>query len=118
MENYWGNVLNAFEAGVQMDLRLRLAIDFLKSPGMFSPASMGDEGKLARSGLDLATALLDEAAARGLVKDLPDTGEINAATKRHIERGVSAQVHQVEVQQREARRAGPMVGMPHGTFPQ
>lgn len=87
---YWGNVLSAFEAGVQMDLRLRLAMDFLKSP-LFENAAGGPR-VVASGALDLATALLDEAAARGMLKALPETDEITSAMRHHVGRSARAQV--------------------------
>lgn len=100
---YWGNVFSAFEAGVQMDLRVRLAMDFLKSSYFDGAAGeiqeVDDAGaevterNNARRALDLAGALLDEAAARGLLKELPDTSELSGPMKRHIERNARAQAY-------------------------
>lgn len=91
---YWGNVLSAFEAGVQMDLRLRLAMDFLKSPYFEGgPGVHPDAQRDAALALDLATALVEEAAARGMLKPMPETGEINAALRHHVERTVRVNAH-------------------------
>lgn len=98
---YWGNVLNAFEAGLQLDLRVRLAVDFLKSP--YFSASTGTPREIAEHALNLATELLEVSADRGLVKDLPDNGEINAPLRHHIERGVRAGAHQQAIGQRVMR---------------
>jgi hypothetical protein len=95
---YFGNVLSAFENGVQLDLRVKLAVDFLKSPS-FQVKPMW-EHEAAKSALDLADKLLAEALDRGWVRALPDTGEISALLKRHIERSVAAAAHQAQASQR------------------
>ena len=132
-DRYWGNVLNSFENGVQLDLRVKLAVDFLKSQyfqsaglhrGEQKPAEVpglieripGPEvttaARDARVALDLAEAVLEEAAKRGLVKELPDNGEIPAPMKHHIARSVAASAFQAEESQRAAARLGrPIMGM-------
>ena len=113
---YFGNELSAFEAGVQMDLRLRLAIDFLKSPAFEGAGRRpeGEQGDVAACALTLASSLLEQAEQRGWLKDLPETGEISGRLKRHIERNVNAQAHQMHA----ARCAsGPQV-IPGMTLPQ
>jgi hypothetical protein len=120
---YMGNVLSAFEAGAQLDLRVKLALEFLKSP-LFSDALQSgvpssepsvvvvDTRGLAEIALDLATDLLELGAERGLVCDLPDHGELSARMKHHIERSVAAGSFQAIESQRAARTAGPMLA-PH-----
>jgi hypothetical protein len=90
---YFGDVLTSFTNGVQMELRVKLAIEFLKSPGAISQASGGPAG-LATFALSLADALLGQATAQGLMKALPEDSELTQPTRRHIERQIRAQVYQ------------------------
>ena len=112
-ERYWGNVLNAFEGGVQMDLRLRLAIEFLKGG-----AICGEAMDAARAALDIAGELIRLADERGLLKDLPDTDGLNEPLKRHISRNIRAQLYQQNEAQRisqaEQPRVSPANGLPPG----
>jgi hypothetical protein len=94
-ETYFGDVLQSFANGLQLDLRVKLAIEFMKAhPCSGAPA----EG--AAYALDLATALIAEAGKRGLLKDLPEDTELNAPTRRHIDRQIRAQVYQQQAAQR------------------
>lgn len=90
-ETHFGNVLTAFENGVQLDLRVKLAVDFLKAPHLIAP---GEPAVQATHALLLATELLDQAQALGLVKDLPDTDELSAPARKHFTRIARAQVLQ------------------------
>lgn len=106
---YLGNVLASFENGCQIDLRVKLAIEFLKSP-YFAGAAVGleeQDEEIARRdalhALDLASALIEEGQARGLVLPLPDHGELTSSLRKHIERGARAQVYQQVAGQRAAR---------------
>jgi hypothetical protein len=92
---YFGDVLGSFANGVQLDLRVKLAVDFLKA----HPAQ-GPVAEAAAYALDLAAALLDEASRRGLTKDLPEDSELSAPMKRHIERQIRMQVFQNQAAQR------------------
>jgi hypothetical protein len=119
-ETYFGNVLSSFENGLQLDLRVKLAVDFLKAPGLFTSACEGtipDAKVVAAAALDLSDALLAEAAARGLVKSLPDTGEIPTTLRHHIERSVRAQVFQQVVAQRIGPEEAPAVQVNGGRLP-
>jgi hypothetical protein len=112
VENYWGDVLQSFANGVQLDLRVKLAVDFLKSPA-FQGAEANPEAAASRA-LTLATELLEQAQAAGLVKPLPDDDELNAAMKRHLSRNVRAQLYGQEAAQRI--QGEPKVAM-GGTLP-
>ena len=48
MSEYWGDVLQSFQNGVQLDLRVKLAIEFLKSPA-FSGDGASPEGAATRA---------------------------------------------------------------------
>lgn len=90
-ETYFGNVLTAFENGVQLDLRVKLAVDFLKAPHLIDACAPADQ---AAHALQLADELLSQAQAAGWVKDLPDTDGLPAAARRHFTRMARAQVLQ------------------------
>lgn len=108
---YPSNVLSSFEAGCVLDFRVKLAIDLLRSPYFHGAAYVNDADTRvsAVQALELADALLDEAAKRGLVSPLPAHGELTAALKHHIERGIAAQVFQAQETQRAQRGMGPML---------
>ncbi len=102
---YLGNVLSSFETGVQLDLRVKLAIEFLKSGNADGPVAYGvkDEqlqlvqltvAEKATYCLDLAETLISQAQERGLVKDLPDDDELTQPLRKHLRRAVRAQVYQ------------------------
>jgi hypothetical protein len=126
--NYWGNVLTSFENGAQMDLRLKLAIQFISGlsfAAVLERPSRADDTALmlpqeaAAYALDLAGELLDQAAARGLVKDMPDHGELNAPTRHQIERNARAQVYGQTVGQRVMREeSGGVMPMGASAMPQ
>jgi hypothetical protein len=87
---YFGDVLGSYANGVQLDLRVKLAVDFLKAAG--DRCLEFDAARTATMALDLATELLDQAQARGLVKGLPEGNELSAPARAHIERMARAQV--------------------------
>jgi len=102
---YLGSVLSNFENGGQLDLRLRLAVDFIKAaPGLFTEHGIGP----ARA-LDMASELLAEAERRGLLLPLPDDNGLNAPLRKHLERNVRAQIYQQAAAQRIAQEESPKV---------
>jgi hypothetical protein len=90
-ETYFGDVLQSFGNGVQLDLRVKLAIEFLKAP---VSQTAGSPAEVVTFALNLATELLDQSHARGLIKDLPEDNELNAPTRKHLERNVRMQLFQ------------------------
>lgn len=116
---WFGNELSAFERGVQLDYRVLLAIEFLKSE-TFAGAGRLDKPDIdyaVDKALHMADAVMANAALRGWVKELPETGELTAATKRHIERTVRANVHGNAVGLRIQREEGSGVAVAHGGSP-
>jgi hypothetical protein len=119
-ELHFGDVLQSFNNGVQLDVRVKLAVDFLKAgllarPGETIGALERQMGRpyhgevaalLAEYALDVATSLLNLSAARGLVKGLPDTDELSAAHKLHLARSIRAQVVPQAVGPRIAEEEG------------
>jgi len=104
---YLGNVIDSFTNGVQLDLRVRLAVDFIRN-GKFTDA---DEA------LDCASRLLELAQQRGLLKPMPDTGELPVPFKRHVERAVRAQVLQQTLGQEILQENAPAVMPARGNGP-
>lgn len=117
---YHQNVFAAFENGCELDLRVRLALEFIKSPAATLVELASDvEPVLTPAGvakffLDLAQAVMEQSVERGWVHDLPETAELSAPMRKHIERNVRAQVHQQVCGQRIAQedqaRVMPVVG--------
>jgi hypothetical protein len=88
--------VEAFTQGVRLDLRARMAADFLRSsPAVRAYAeeavkTCGD-GKVVASAtagfaLDLAEALMSESEKRGLVAPMPEGAELDAPTKKQAAR--------------------------------
>lgn len=93
---YPSNVLEGFGSGALLDLRVRLAADFLKhSPLMghaYSDARAADRAGFA---LDLADELLKQGAERGWVEPLPDdAGELPSDLRSQARRTGSYQAQQ------------------------
>jgi hypothetical protein len=107
-ELHFGDVLQSFNNGLQLDIRLKLAVDFLKGGMLVQQAGVPlmPPGELVKRALDLAAELLNESHARGLVKDLPDTDELSAAHKLHLARSIRAQVVPQAVGPRIAEEEG------------
>lgn len=99
LEPIWGSVLDAFAAGVQLDLRARLAIEFLKS----APGQNPDPKVRATDALECATEFIRVASERGMVKALPEGDEINRPLRDHIGRSTRANI----AQQVCAQKIGP-----------
>jgi hypothetical protein len=90
-ERYFGDVLGSYANGLQLDLRVKLAVDFLKSMGNAIDGSIGP-AEMAGYALNLATELITESERRGLIASLPDHDELSAPMRRHIRRQVRAQI--------------------------
>lgn len=94
---YAHNVLEGFGNGCLLDLRVRVALDLLKSP-MFTHADElqgpGTAEQLARFALDIAGSLLEQAEARGWVEELPEDAGLNRQCRLQAERTARYQVLQ------------------------
>lgn len=93
--------INGFLQGCLLDLRVRLAIDFLKAPSFelsLSGMKVEDAAGLA---LRLADEILAQGAANGWVTSIPEDGEIGPALRAQAKRNAQYQV----VQQMEANKA-------------
>lgn len=110
---YPSNPLTAMDQGCMLDLRVKLAVDILKSP-MFTTAITESPAQIASTALDIATELLSLGEERGLVAPLPDHSELTAVLKRHIERSVRAQLFQQQCGQRFSREDGAITVVPSG----
>lgn len=106
---YPSNALEGFGSGALLDLRVRLAADFIKHSPMFAAALpvKADEDLVsvpivvAGLALDLADELLSQAAARGWVEPLPaDDGDLDTALRAQARRAASYQA----LQQMEAQK--------------
>lgn len=93
--------INGFLQGCLLDLRVRLAIDFLKGPSFelcVSGMKVEDAAGLA---LRLADEILKQGAEKGWVTSIPEDGEIGPALRAQAKRNAIYQV----VQQMEANKA-------------
>jgi hypothetical protein len=109
-EVWFGDVLQSWNNGVQLDLRVKLAVDFLKSGVLVAKdCDRMQPGEAATYALDVSTALLNLAAERGLLKDMPDTDQLSGGHRKHIRRMTRAGVLQQVVAQDIARDESPQV---------
>jgi len=89
---YPHNVLEGYGSGCLLDLRVRIAIQLLEHSKMFNGImiDLGESGIapddvtkiIAKSALDTATELMALSESRGLVKPLPNTGELSQADRK------------------------------------
>jgi hypothetical protein len=101
-QTYFGDVIGSYANGLQLDLRVKLAVDFLKSPIIAEIAKNPNHSpqSLSTFALDLATQLLEVADDRGLIAAMPDGDDLSSPMRKHIRRQVRAQVFgQVSAQQ-------------------
>lgn len=92
--DYYPDPIAAFADGCLMDIRIRVALQFTQSMLSSGRGSEYLPEALAKTALDVADELFSQGKARGWIEPLPESGEINAATKRHLERNVNSQLHQ------------------------
>lgn len=108
---YFGNVLEAFSVGVQVDFRAKVALELLKS-GTSMPAG-GTLEERARAAIDLATHFISIAEARGLVRPLPEDNQLDAAFRANLERNVRASALQQLAGQRIMQEEAPQIAGAH-----
>ena len=94
-----------------MDMRLKLAIEFLKTPNLFANDTVADTVAAA---IEMAEELMKQGEENGLIEPLPDHGDLNRAAKNHIEMNVRAQLFQTDIAQRIA--SGSIKTVPGGTI--
>jgi len=126
----FGDPLMDYQNGVRMDLRLKLAIEFLKAdlsplsngvPSLTRSARVNTAVALTAVGraayaLDLAGALIEQASARSWLKELPETAELSARERRHVERQVRTQLEQQLCGQRVVSEEAPKVQRAKGVL--
>lgn len=110
---FFGNPLNQFENGIQLDLRVKLAADFIKA-GSFGT---GSAFTIVKQSLDAADELVKQAIERGWTRDLPDTDDLSAPMRRFIRQNTRAQVYQQIVGQQIAEEEQPTVKRANGPIP-
>jgi len=118
--HYWGNVISSFETGAQLDLRARLAVEFVKA-GMLVQHGEGpmlSPQEIAVRAVETARELIEAFVARGLIKDLPEDDELNRAMRTQIRRNARAQVYSQVSAQAIANEEMPHVApAPSDTIP-
>lgn len=116
---YPTNPLNAINEGCLVDVRVKMATDFLKAGETIQAESAAEAARMA---LDLADEVMRQADERGWVQPLDnDTSEMPKSVKRHVEVNVRMQLHANEKATKWSREGIPMVmgaTIPHGGFPQ
>lgn len=104
-DTYFGDVTQSWNNGVQIDLRVKLAIEFLKGPGPWE----SDGARTAELALQTADALVSQAKANGWIKDLPEDDELTQPMRRHIRRQMRAQIYGQVAGQKIAAEEQPAV---------
>ena len=102
---YPHNALEGFSNGCIMDLRMRFAMEYLKS-GAIEPATPSIDAEYA---LELAERFFINAEERGWVSPLTDNGELNRALRMQARRSAKFQA----MQQIEAQRTMQEVNNPN-----
>ena len=103
------NPLDGFRNGACLDLRVRFAMELLKSQ-MASNSVLGDEANAAGTVLRLADELFAQAEEHGWIAPLPDatdteiSDDLRAQAKRTADYQVIQQIEGGKTQQREASR--------------
>jgi hypothetical protein len=107
-ELHFGDVLQNWVNGVQLDIRTKLAVEFVKAGMLVRHAGVVDltPSEVAERALDVATELLNLSFSRGLTKPLPETDELSPAHKRHLLRAVRSNVYPQTQMQRIAEEEG------------
>jgi hypothetical protein len=113
-DKYFGNVLEAFSAGVQLDFRFRVALDILKSDLLdirmpAHPDGPSHPEQMVDFAFDLTDALFAEGEKRGWVKALPEDDDLPAPLKRHVTRSARVNVHGQMEGQRVMQEGQPKV---------
>lgn len=124
---YPHNVLEGFGWGVLMDLRVRLAIDFMKSSpvfhGLAAHTSTAEGLKvlpatIASLALHMADQILEMGRAEGLVEDLPDDAEIGNQLRLQAKRTATFNVlQQLEGNKAAQAEQGTVIPMAPGAIP-
>ena len=103
-ERYLQNALDGFPNGCMLDLRVRLAVDFIRNSTLFTGATLTNPEKdVAAYALNLSTALLELAKERGLIEPLPAGPELDEHLKVHADRNARFQVESNLAGQRYAQ---------------
>ena len=98
---FFPDPLAAFNEGCVMDLRFRTAMQFCHGLMTSGVAMEYTPEQVSAYALNLADDLFAQGKSRGLIAPLPEGSELNAATKRHLERNVHMQLYQQQYAQRE-----------------
>jgi hypothetical protein len=113
-----GNVLTQFENGCQLDLRAKLAVEFMKTAGFINgvldtvePSDTPAPRVVVEFAFDMAECFVEEGRKRELIHSLPEGG-LSGPFKDHIERSVLANLYQSEVMEKEQRRRTPQLMQP------
>lgn len=110
---YPSPLLNSLTDGVHLDMRAKMAEQFLRTPGLVSRfrqnGATADE--TVRFVFDLSQSFYDEAERRGLLQELPGHADLPTSEEMHVRRQAAAQVigqlHANSVVQKESSRIVP-----------
>lgn len=99
---YFGNPLAAYGIGIDVDFRVKLAMELMKCDRQMSP----------RGALDAATELFALAEERGMVRPLMTGDDIPDDLRHQLIREVRAQVHQQANAERVKQEEAPKLQHP------
>jgi hypothetical protein len=109
LRTFFGNKLASFENGVQLDLRVKIAVDLIKG-GAFNGQGL-KPAEIAANAIDAACELFRLADERGLLKDLPDDDELTRQDRNHLRRAVRANIYQQVSGQKIAQEESPSISV-------
>src|SRR6185312_12682942 len=88
---YFGNPFTDYEVGVQLDFRVKVALDLLKNRTL--EAHLDETAATTvKTAFDLAEAFMREAVQREWIKPLPDHDDLTAKERHHSQRQARYQV--------------------------
>lgn len=100
---YFGDVMGDYNNGCRLDVRSKLAVDFLKASGCVpvygQDPTDGAQAVLLTAkervayALDLAGEVIAQSYERGWAKDLSESDELTQAQRRHIRHSIRTQVY-------------------------
>jgi hypothetical protein len=114
LTTYFGDVLMDFQNGCRLDLRVKLALEMLKSDQVPHEVEYSADGMSTRAlttkeraeyALSLAGHLIDGAAQRGWIEPMPEGSGLTYEQADHVKRMAAAGVLQGLTQQRLAEDA-------------
>lgn len=102
---YYPDPVGAFNDGCLMDLRFRTAMQLTAAMLQSGQPMSWSPHEISSHAINIVDELFSKGKEKGWIEPLPESGEINSAMRRHLERAVKAQLYQQQIAQREQASA-------------